>query len=122
MVWVRRPKFVASNGVEIDDTSGIQVQCTAHDGEKHSLTPAEVQALSEYFASSPATLPWQSAEPGELWDVDLEGGGIRAVAVVGGDLRDGVQGVVFRDLFADLSYDLDDAAIRDARRTKWKAS
>lgn len=121
MVWIRRPKFVASNGVEIDDTRGIHVRCTAHEGETHSLTPAEVEAVSEYYTSASAAVPWHSAEPGELWEVDLERGGIRAVAVIGGDLRDGARGVVFRDVFADSWYDVDDNAIRNARRLKWKA-
>lgn len=114
MGWIKRPDFVASNGTHIDDTYGLHVMCTARRQEKHRLTPSEAEALREYFAANPGRKPWHDARPGQIWDVDLERGGIRAVTVYGSEHRDPV--VVFRDVYKGDEYDFTDTAIRDARR------
>lgn len=120
MVRLERPAWVASNGVRIGISGGLHVQCTARSEEEHNLTPAEVSALAEYFASQPKRQPWRDAQPGEIWDVDLEVGGIRAVTVHGSSHRERV--VVFRDVFKGDEYDFTDTAIRDARRVWTGAS
>lgn len=72
------------------------------------------RAARAYFETFPEPKPWHSALPGEVWDVDVERGGIRAVTVHSKDYA--VPVVAFRDAFGDDEYIFDDPSIRDARR------
>lgn len=107
--------FKASNGVRVTISQNTGCVVATDDSVPNTViaSDAHLNALREYFAQFPTYQPWMDAEPGEIWDVDLLYGGIRAVTVNGEDHDEPT--VVFRDIYDGVEYDLTDAAIRDAR-------
>ncbi|MEV4773830.1 hypothetical protein [Microbacterium sp. LWH12-1.2] len=74
-----------------------------------------LQAIGrEYLDAHPERKPWEDATPGQVWDVDLEYGGVRAVVVYSARHAEPI--AVFRDPYTQVEYETDDSTIRDARR------
>lgn len=66
-----------------------------------------------YFDAHPEPKPWHDAAPGEVWDVDLPSGGMRAVTFY--SARHEEPTTVFRDAHTQVEIETDDPTIRDAR-------
>ncbi len=74
----------------------------------------EHEVAREFFDAHPEPKPWHDAKPGEVWDVDMPDGGMRAVTFYAGGQD--IPQVVFRDAFTQDVVTVESEDIRDARR------
>lgn len=71
-------------------------------------------AARAYFDAHPERRVWGVRSPGEVWDIDVQTGGVRAVTVYSARHDEPI--IVFRDAFTQVEYEENDPSIRDARR------
>lgn len=114
-------KFTARNGATLKPIVAGGLRITYSNGVTYPLPAYALSALRQYFREEfydehPDLRPklWLKATPGEVWDVDLPSGGIRAVTVH--SVRHVEPITVFRDPHTQVEVELEDVSIRDARR------
>lgn len=99
---------------EPDGASGILGSWTrAEASGDRELSSGFGEAARAYFDAHPEPKPWHDAAPGEVWDVDLPSGGMRAVTFYSARHEEPI--TVFRDAHTQVEIETDDPTIRDAR-------
>lgn len=126
--WPEKPDYVVylvgDDVVDVLRETSVS-ESTRGPGRAESITRAEAtawdrpysqnfyQAACAYFDAHPEPKPWHDVTPGEVWDVDLPSGGMRAVTVYSARHEEPI--TVFRDAHTQTEIETDDPDIRDAR-------
>lgn len=117
--WPENPDYVVyPDGTSrrvVRDSDGQSMQVSLHDRKvMETYLDSYVGAARAFDVAHPEPKGWRGAEPGEVWDLDLEVGGVRAVTVASWGADGPV--TVFRNPYTEGETRLDDDGIRDARR------